>query len=77
MTSTNMFPNVVLADVNDARIFRQQLCQWIETASALLDAMEGDTDFEVEVGVDQDFNPITLDPEHRMPVKRITMRKFE
>lgn len=75
MTSTGMFPIVAPADVNDARIFRDQLSQWIEMAIAILDAMDGDADFEAETGVDQDIVPITLNPERRVPVKRITMRR--
>lgn len=75
MTSGSLFPIVVPGDVNDARFFREQLCQWIEMAIDLLDAMDGDADFEAETGIDQDFNTVTLNPEHRMPVKRITMRK--
>lgn len=75
MASTSLFPIVAPADVNDARLFREQLCQWIEVAIAILDALDGDADFEAETGVDQDVAPITLNPEHRMPVKRFTMRR--
>lgn len=75
MASPIILPILVSADVNDARIFREQLCQWIETAIAMLDALDGDADFEAETGVDQDFNPITLNPENRMPVKQITMQR--
>lgn len=38
-------------------------------------AMGSDADFEAETGVDQDFNPITLNLENRLPAKRITMRR--
>lgn len=67
MASTSILPIVAPADVNDARMFREQLCQWIETAIAILDALDGDADFEPETGVDQDIVPITLNPENRMP----------
>lgn len=75
MQITSLFHIVAPANVNDARIFREQLGQWIEMAIALLDVIDGDADFEAETGVDQDSNPVTLNPEHRMPVKRITMRR--
>lgn len=75
MTNTNVFPIVAPANVHDARLFREQLCQWIEMAIALLDVMDGDADFEAETGIDLDFNPVTLNPERRMPVKRVTQRR--
>lgn len=75
MTSLGLLPVMASADVNDARLFREQLGQWIELAIAVLDAMDGDADFEAETGVDQDVVPITLNPENRMPLKRIIVRQ--
>lgn len=74
MCGTSMFRNMAPAHVNEVRNVREQLHELIEVAIALLDALDGDADFEAETGVDQDFNPVTLNPDHRMPVKRIPMR---
>ncbi|MCW5720005.1 MAG: hypothetical protein KIS86_02575 [Devosia sp.] len=35
-TSIGMFSIVAPTDVNNARMFREQLCQWIEIAIAIL-----------------------------------------
>jgi hypothetical protein len=75
MCGTSMFRKMAPACVNEVRNVREQLHELIEVAIALLDALDGDADFEAETGVDQDFNPITLNPERRMPTRRATIRR--
>lgn len=45
----------------------------IEELIDLLDALDGDPDFEIET--DLDLNPISLQSADRVPVKRISMRR--
>ena len=52
---------------------RRQAEDLIERLIDLLDAIDGDPDFELET--DFDINPITLQGVDRVPPKRITMRR--
>lgn len=52
---------------------RQRIEAEIERLIDLLDAFDGDPDFETETGLDHDTNPVTLNPDRRMPARRVTM----
>lgn len=52
---------------------RRRVEDHIEVLIALLDAIDGDPDFERET--DFDINPISLQGVDRVPPKRITMRR--
>jgi len=52
---------------------RDRLADIIDQAIAILDALDGDPDAEIET--DLDINPISLQAVDRVPAKRITMRR--
>lgn len=43
----------------------------IERLIALLDALDGDADFEAEGGLDQDDNLVSLNPAYQRPAKHV------
>lgn len=51
---------------------RDRLADIIDQAIAMLDALDGDPDFECET--DLDLNPISLQAVNRVPAKRIARR---
>lgn len=52
---------------------RERLSSIIDQAIAMLDALDGDPDAEIET--DLDINPLSLQAVDRIPAKRITMRR--
>jgi hypothetical protein len=53
---------------------RKRIEDTIERLIGLLDASDGEADAEAEAGLDQDVNPITLNPRWLQPARRIRRR---
>jgi hypothetical protein len=68
-------PDVMVCPPASPRQLRQMLAAEIARAIVQLDTLDGEAEDEAETGVNQDENPVSLNPRGQRPTKRIGARR--